>query len=145
MVLPEGRCTHEDARHTNDPDMQVMAYLHTQLKAYAIGGQIHDYDAINHLIHETTIAMAGHKWSAMAIGDLRTILKLAHLQQLNAPGRLLQSLKEHLRIFAALQSRDPRAVHQAMQDQLMKQREALRHLKSQANRMSVRRRLHNAT
>jgi DNA-binding FadR family transcriptional regulator len=89
--------------------------------------------------------MAGNKWLAMAIGDLRKILKLARLHQLNAPGRLEQSLKEHLRIFAALQSRDPPAAQEAMHDHLMKQREALRHLKSQASRMPVRRRSSNAT
>jgi len=73
----------------------------------------------------------------MAIGDLRKILKLARLQQLNAPGRLAQSLKEHLRIFAALQSRDATAAQAAMHDHLMKQRDALRQLKSQAGRMRL--------
>ena len=77
----------------------------------------------------THIAMAGNKWLAMAIGDLRKILKLARLQQLNAPGRLAQSLKEHLAIFAAIQARDPQAAADAMHEHLSRQRIALRSLR----------------
>ena len=137
IALLEGRCAHEAAIHANDTDLQAMARLHAQLKAHATAGRIQDYYATNYLIHEAIIAMAGNKWLAMAIGDLRKILKLARLQQLNAPGRLAQSLKEHLRIFAALQSRDATAAQAAMHDHLMKQRDALRQLKSQAGRMRL--------
>lgn len=137
IALLEGRCAHEAASHANDTDLQAVARLHAQLKAHATAGRIQDYYATNYLIHEAIIAMAGNKWLAMAIGDLRKILKLARLQQLNAPGRLAQSLKEHLRIFAALQSRDATAAQAAMHDHLMKQRDALRQLKSQAGRMPL--------
>ena len=128
IALLEGRCAFEAASHARDADVQAMALLHEQLQAHAQAGHIQAYYATNYSIHETIITMAGNKWLAMAIGDLRKILKLARLQQLNAPGRLAQSLEEHLAIFAAIQARDPQAAEAAMRQHLTRQREALRHL-----------------
>ena len=62
------------------------------------------------------------------IGDLRKIVKLARLQQLHAPGRLEQSLSEHLAVFAALKARDAEGADAAMRTHLTRQREALREL-----------------
>ena len=52
----------------------------------------------------------------------------ARLQQLHAPGRLEQSLSEHLAVFAALKARDPEGAEAAMKTHLTRQREALRDL-----------------
>ena len=60
------------------------------------------------------------------IGDLRKILKLARQQQLHAPGRLEQSLSEHLAVFAALKARDSEGADAAMRTHMTRQREALR-------------------
>ncbi len=68
------------------------------------------------------------------IGDLRKILKLARLQQLHAPGRLEQSLKEHLAVFAALKARDAQGAEVAMRTHLTRQREALREVTRQQSR-----------
>ena len=137
IALLEGRCAHEAASHASEADIQAMALLHDQLQAHAQAGQIPDYYATNYAIHEAIIAMAGNKWLAMAIGDLRKILKLARLQQLNAPGRLAQSLHEHMAIFSAIQAHDPPAAEAAMREHLTQQREALRSLRaSQSNRWS---------
>jgi len=62
------------------------------------------------------------------IADLRKILKLARLQQLHAPGRLEQSLSEHLAVFAAIRAGDADAADAAMRNHLMRQRDALREL-----------------
>ena len=133
IAMLEGRCAHEAAIHATEADIQAMTALHEQLQAHARAGQIQSYYATNFSIHEAIIAMAGNKWLAMAIGDLRKILKLARLQQLNAPGRLTQSLKEHLAIFAAIQVRDPQAASDAMHEHLTRQREALRSLRQSQN------------
>ena len=129
IALLEGRCAHEAASRASDADIAAMSVLHAQLQAQAKAGKIQAYYATNYAIHEAIIAMAGNKWLAMAIGDLRKILKLARLQQLNAPGRLAQSLQEHLAIFAAIQARDPQAAADTMQQHLFQQREALRSLR----------------
>ena len=77
---------------------------------------------------QAIILLANNRWLAQAIADLRKILKLARLQQLHAPGRLAQSLSEHMTVFAALKSRDSEGAEAAMRTHLTRQREALRDL-----------------
>ena len=74
------------------------------------------------------ITLANNRWLAQAIADLRKILKLARLQHLHAPGRLEQSLGEHLAVYAALRARDGNGAEAAMRTHLTRQREALREL-----------------
>ena len=128
IALLEGRCAYEAALQASDADIEALELLHEQLNEHGKQGQIGPYYAANYAIHEAIIAMAGNRWLAQVIGDLRKILKLARLQQLNAPGRLMQSLAEHMVIFAALKARDAQGADAAMRTHLTRQREALREL-----------------
>ena len=128
MALLEGRCAFEAARHASDADIAALDVLHERLKAHAGAGRINDYYATNFSIHEAIISLANNRWLATVIADLRKILKLARLQQLRAPGRLAQSLNEHLAIYAALRARDCEGADAAMRTHLTRQREALREL-----------------
>jgi DNA-binding GntR family transcriptional regulator len=128
IALLEGRCAFEAARNATDADLQDLEELHQKLQRHAKAGRINDYYATNYAIHEAIIALAHNKWLAMVIGDLRKILKLARLQQLHAPGRLDQSLSEHLAVFAALKARDGEGAEAAMRTHLARQRDALRTL-----------------
>lgn len=132
IALLEGRCAFEATQQASDPDIATLEELHHQLEDSAAQGLIPQYYAANYAIHEAIIAMAGNKWLAQVIGDLRKILKLARLQQLNAPGRLSQSLEEHMAIFAALKARDAEGADAAMRIHLTRQREALRLLARQS-------------
>ena len=100
--------------------------LHDKLEGHAKANRINEYYATNFAIHEAIILLADNRWLAQVIGDLRKILKLARLQQLRAPGRLEQSLSEHLAVFAALKARDSEGAEAAMRTHLHRQREALR-------------------
>jgi DNA-binding GntR family transcriptional regulator len=131
IALLEGRCAFEAAQQATDADIAALDTLHAQLQGSAAQGRIPDYYAANYAIHEAIIAIAGNKWLAQVISDLRKILKLARLQQLNVPGRLDQSLAEHMAIFAALKARDAEGADAAMRTHLTCQREALRHLARQ--------------
>ena len=131
IALLEGRCAFEAAGKASQADLQALAALHAQLQAQAHAGRISEYYATNVLIHEAIIALAGNRWLAQSITDLRKILKLARLQQLHAPGRLAQSLVEHLAVFAALQRRDSPGAELAMCTHLLQQRVALRELTRQ--------------
>jgi DNA-binding GntR family transcriptional regulator len=128
IALLEGRCAHEAARKASDADLAALAALHERLQGHARAGRIQDYYDTNYLIHEAIILLADNRWLAQAIADLRKILKLARLQQLHAPGRLAQSLSEHMTVYAALQSRDSEGADAAMRTHLTRQREALRAL-----------------
>jgi len=126
IALLEGRCAREAAQHATDADLQALEALHDKLSRHAKARRISDYYTVNYAIHEAIIALADNRWLAQVIGDLRKILKLARLQQLYAPGRLEQSLSEHLAVFAALKARDPEGAEAAMRTHLTRQRDALR-------------------
>jgi DNA-binding GntR family transcriptional regulator len=126
IALLEGRCAFEAARNASDADIAALDTLHARLTEHAHAKRINDYYATNFTIHEAIITLANNRWLAQAIADLRKILKLARLQQLHAPGRLEQSLAEHLAIYAALRSRDSEGADAAMRTHLTRQREALR-------------------
>jgi DNA-binding GntR family transcriptional regulator len=128
IALLEGRCAFEAAQHASDADLQALEELHQKLARHAKAKRINEYYETNFAIHEAIIALAGNRWLASVIGDLRKIVKLARLQQLHAPGRLEQSLAEHLAVFAALKARDAEGAEAAMRTHLQRQRGALREL-----------------
>ena len=128
IALLEGRCAFEAAQNASDADLAALEDLHQKLARHAKARRINDYYATNFAIHEAIIALAGNRWLAGVISDLRKILKLARLQQLHAPGRLEQSLSEHMAVFAALKARDAEGAEAAMRTHLSRQRDALRTL-----------------
>lgn len=128
IALLEGRCAFEAARNASDTDIAALDALHERLQQHAQAKRINDYYATNYAIHEAIITLANNRWLAQAIADLRKILKLARQQQLHAPGRLEQSLSEHLAVYAALKARDCEGADAAMRTHLTRQREALREL-----------------
>jgi DNA-binding GntR family transcriptional regulator len=128
IALLEGRCAFEAAQRATDGDLAALEDLHEKLARHAKAKRINEYYATNFTIHEAIIALAGNRWLAGVINDLRKIVKLARLQQLHAPGRLEQSLSEHLAVFAALKARDPEGAEAAMRTHLSRQRSALREL-----------------
>jgi len=128
IALLEGRCAFEAARNASDTDIAALDALHERLQQHAQAKRINDYYATNYAIHEAIITLANNRWLAQAIADLRKILKLARQQQLHAPGRLAQSLSEHLAVYAALRARDCEGADAAMRTHLTRQREALREL-----------------
>lgn len=128
MALLEGRCAFEAARQASAADLAALTTLHERLSSHAAAGQVADYYACNFAIHEAIILLVNNRWLALAIADLRKILKLARRQSLGAPGRMAQSLQEHLAVFAALCSRDSEGADTAMRLHLTRQRDALRTL-----------------
>ena len=137
IALLEGRCAYEAARNASDADLRELSALHDRLNGHAAAGRINDYYATNFAIHEAIILLANNRWLAQAIADLRKILKLSRLQSLGAPGRLAQSLSEHMTVLAALKSRDSEGAEAAMRTHLTRQREALRELtRSQRSRFA---------
>jgi DNA-binding GntR family transcriptional regulator len=128
IALLEGRCALEAAHRATDGDLAALEILHTRLQKHAKAKRITDYYDTNFAIHEAIITLANNKWLTQVIGDLRKIVKLARLQQLHAPGRLEQSLSEHMAVFAALKARDGEGAEAAMRTHLTRQRAALRDL-----------------
>ncbi|MDM7941733.1 MAG: GntR family transcriptional regulator [Hydrogenophaga sp.] len=128
IALLEGRCAFEAASNATDADLLALEQMHERLNRCARARRINDYYQANFAIHEAIITLANNRWLAQVIGDLRKIVKLARLQQLHAPGRLEQSLSEHMAVFAALKARDAEGAEAAMRTHLTRQRVALREL-----------------
>ena len=137
IALLEGRCAREAAINATDADLEELEALHDKLNRHARAKRINEYYAANVAIHEAIIALARNRWLAQVIVDLRKIVKLSRLQQLHAPGRLAQSLTEHMAVFAALKARDPEGAEAAMRTHITRQREALRALaRAQKSRLA---------
>ena len=134
IALLEGRCAFEAASRVNDADLRVLDGMHQRLRDCAQTGQIAAYYEANHVIHEAIIQLADNRWLAQVIADLRKILRLSRQQSLQVPGRMEQSLSEHMAVFAALQARDNSGAEAAMRTHLLRQREALRELVRQQPR-----------
>lgn len=138
IALLEGRCAFEAANNASDADLAALEQLHDRLNRSARARLINEYYEANFAIHEAIITLANNRWLAQVIGDLRKIVKLARLQQLHAPGRLDQSLSEHMAVFAALKARDAEGAEAAMRTHLTRQRVALRELaRNQTSRLSA--------
>ncbi len=138
LALLEGRCAFEAANNASDAELVALEHLHDRLNRSAQARRITDYYEANFAIHEAIITLANNRWLAQVIGDLRKLVKLARLQQLHAPGRLDQSLSEHMAVFAALKARDAEGAEAAMRTHLTRQRVALRELaRSQTSRLSA--------
>lgn len=138
IALLEGRCAFEAANNASDADLAALEQLHDRLDRHARARRINDYYEVNFAIHEAIITLADNRWLTQVIGDLRKLVKLARLQQLHAPGRLEQSLAEHMAVFAALKARDAEGAEAAMRTHLTRQRVALRELaRSQTSRISA--------
>jgi DNA-binding GntR family transcriptional regulator len=138
IALLEGRCAFEAARNATDADLAALEQLHDRLQRNAKGRRITEYYETNFAIHEAIILLANNRWLAQVIGDLRKIVKLARLQQLHAPGRLEQSLSEHMAVYAALKAHDAERAEAAMRTHLTRQRVALRELaRNQKSRITA--------
>ena len=138
IALLEGRCAFEAANNATDADLAALEQLHDRLQRSAKAKRITEYYETNFAIHEAIILLANNRWLAQVIGDLRKIVKLARLQQLHAPGRLEQSLSEHMAVYAALKAHDAQGAEAAMRTHLTRQRVALRELaRNQTSRISA--------
>ncbi len=138
LALLEGRCAFEAATNASDAEIAALEQLHDRLNRAARAKRINEYYDANFTIHEAIITLANNRWLAQTITDLRKIVKLARLQQLHAPGRLEQSLSEHMAVFAALKARDAEGAEAAMRTHLTRQRVALRELaRARKSRLSA--------
>ncbi|GAD21116.1 GntR family transcriptional regulator [Acidovorax sp. MR-S7] len=128
IALLEGRAAYEATERAGAADIAALEVLHRRLREHAEAGRITEYYEANYAIHEAFITLADNRWLAQVIGDLRKILRLARHQTLHLPGRLQQSLSEHLTVFAALKRGDAPDAELTMRNHVLAQRDALREL-----------------
>lgn len=126
LALLEGQAAGLAASRASAKDLGSLTELHDRLQRQAAAGRINDYYQTNTRIHEALIALAGNRWLAQSIADLRKVLKLSRQQQLRLPGRMADSCAEHMAVFAALKAHDAAGAEAAMRTHLLRQRLALK-------------------
>ena len=62
--------------------------------------------ATNEQFHLRLLALAGNRWSAQIVQDLRKVMKLNRHLSLFKQGRLAESLAEHRAVMTAIAARD---------------------------------------
>ena len=125
VAVLEGLSARLAALHMSSSQQQELEAMHQQLEDFAARGMINEYYEQNIRIHEAIIRYGNNKWLQRVVQDLRRVLRLARHHQLNAPGRLNESLSEHREVLQALCDRDPDLADQLMQQHLMEQWQAL--------------------
>lgn len=125
MALLEGRCAFEAARSRTSADLKRLEKLHEALERHAAGGDANRFFEANQEFHRALHELAGNRWLAQVIDDLRKVLKLTRRDSLRMDGRLRQSLEEHRAILSAIRKRDPAKAQSLMHEHLLSGRAAV--------------------
>ena len=105
MALLESDAAGRVASHASDTQITELQALHDRLEA-----QVGERDAFfdtNEQFHLKLLDLAGNRWSAQIVLDLRKVMKLNRHLSLFKQGRLAESLAEHRAVMAAIAARNP--------------------------------------
>lgn len=125
MATLEGLCSYFAAQHLSKEDLEILEGMHAELEVLARDGKIDDYFEVNHKFHTIVQNFAHNRWLSRITVKLRNILLLARHHQLEAPGRLQQSLEEHRMIMNAFRSGDAIAAQERINHHLCQQEKSL--------------------
>jgi len=104
MALLESDAAGTVAAQASAADIAELQALHDRLESQA---QERDaFFATNEQFHLRLLALAGNRWSAQIVQDLRKVMKLNRHLSLFKQGRLAESLAEHSAVMAAIAARD---------------------------------------
>jgi DNA-binding GntR family transcriptional regulator len=76
--------------------------LHARLERQA--RQRDAFFATNEQFHVALLRIAGNRWAAQVVGDLRKVMKLSRHRSLQRAGRVAESLAEHRALMAAIEA-----------------------------------------
>ncbi|HEV7912281.1 MAG TPA: GntR family transcriptional regulator [Albitalea sp.] len=130
MALLEGRCAFEAVRKATPADVKQLKRLHEVLERHAAAKNVDGYYRANHDFHSKVQALADNRWLDRVTGDLRRFLRLLRGRQLNWPGRIEQSIREHRALMAAVERGDAAGAERLMHDHLLAQLAALKALRA---------------
>ncbi|HCX34279.1 MAG TPA: GntR family transcriptional regulator [Rhodocyclaceae bacterium] len=125
MALLEGRCAFEATRRMKPADLRRLVRLHEALERQAAAGDAGRFFEANHEFHSALHELAGNRWLAEVLANLRKVLRLTRRDSLRLDGRLRQSLEEHRGILAAIRERDAERAQALMHAHLLSGRAAV--------------------
>ncbi|MDO5693272.1 MAG: GntR family transcriptional regulator [Pseudomonadota bacterium] len=112
LALLEADATAAVADTADAAQLRELAALHAEL-ADAVADQ-ERFFALNERFHLRLLELAGNRWRAQMVADLRKVMKLNRHASLFRHGRIKQSLAEHEAIMRALNHRDAAAASAAV-------------------------------
>ena len=130
MALLEGRCAFEAVRKADRAHVRELRALHETLELHAAVKNVDGYYRANHEFHTRVQTMADNVWLDRATNQLRRFVRLLRGRQLNWPGRLEASIREHRELMDAIEQGDPDRAQRVMHDHLMAQLAALNLLRA---------------
>jgi DNA-binding GntR family transcriptional regulator len=112
LALLESDAAAQVAATAGAADREHLAALHAQLEAQAQDRGA--YFATNEQFHLALLRIAGNRWAAQMVADLRKVMKLNRHHSLFKTGRLAESLAEHRALMQAIAARDAEAAARLM-------------------------------
>ena len=110
------------ATSASDAQIAELQAIHDELEATVADRE--RFFAANERFHRMVIEIAGNRWRAQLVADLRKVMKLNRAGSLLKQGRLDASLKEHRQIMAALRARNGARAEQLMRAHIRAGRDA---------------------
>ena len=104
MALLEADAAGQVATHASPAQIAELQALHDRLELQVL--QRDAFFATNEQFHLRLLALAGNRWRAQIVLDLRQVMKLNRHLSLFKQGRLADSLTEHRAVMAAIAARD---------------------------------------
>ena len=106
------------AANATQAQLDELSALHDRLEIAARAGPADraQFFAINESFHMRLLEIAGNRWRAQMVADLRKVMKLHRHNSLLKSGRIEESLAEHRQVMKALEQRDAAAAMQRMQE-----------------------------
>ncbi len=104
LALLEADAAGEAARGASDEQLARLQQLHDRLEK-----QVRQRDAFfatNEQFHMALLDIAGNRWRAQIVADLRKVMKLNRHHSLFKQGRLSDSLGEHRALMSAITARE---------------------------------------
>jgi DNA-binding GntR family transcriptional regulator len=112
LALLESDAAGTVAQHADDEGRTLLAALHARLEAQVRRRET--FFATNEQFHMALLDLAGNRWAAQTVTDLRKVMKLNRHHSLLKRGRLSQSLAEHRALMKAIDARDAAAAARLM-------------------------------
>jgi len=112
LGLLESDAAAQVALQASDAQRAELQRLHDRLEK-----QVRQRDAFfaaNEQFHMALLEMAGNRWAAQMVADLRKVMKLNRHHSLFKQGRLADSLAEHRALMQAIAARDGEAARRLM-------------------------------
>ena len=130
MALLEGRCAFEATQRASGDDLRELQRMHDELERTAAAQDVDGYYKANHVFHSFVQRLADNRWLDRVTADLRKFVRMLRGRQLVLPGRIEASINEHRVLISAMLAGDAARAERAMNDHLLAQLAALKHLRT---------------